>query len=168
MIKVYFDKCPKAAELIIVKDEAIVYFRENIQEEQTEIVDKDGPHTRTQWSADEYTLRMPVTANIQERFTANKEVWRAIAKERDYDGTAREIRELRNKLLAESDKEMTIDRIVSSLPDNPGSVTAFLPFLKSLLVSLTGGMAKYRQALRDVPQQEGFPYNVVWPEAPHE
>ncbi|MFR4148353.1 MAG: tail fiber assembly protein [Sutterella wadsworthensis] len=24
----------------------------------------------------------------------------------------------------------------------------------------------YRQALRDVPTQEGFPRNVVWPEAP--
>jgi hypothetical protein len=26
--------------------------------------------------------------------------------------------------------------------------------------------AVYRQALRDVPQQEGFPLNVVWPEPP--
>jgi hypothetical protein len=24
----------------------------------------------------------------------------------------------------------------------------------------------YCQALRDIPQQEGFPFNVVWPEAP--
>lgn len=26
--------------------------------------------------------------------------------------------------------------------------------------------AAYRQALRDLPQQDGFPYNVTWPEAP--
>ena len=26
--------------------------------------------------------------------------------------------------------------------------------------------APYRQALRDVPEQEGFPYNVIWPQAP--
>ena len=26
--------------------------------------------------------------------------------------------------------------------------------------------APYRQALRDVPQQEGFPDNIVWPVAP--
>lgn len=26
--------------------------------------------------------------------------------------------------------------------------------------------ATYRQALRDIPQQEGFPDNVVWPVAP--
>lgn len=27
--------------------------------------------------------------------------------------------------------------------------------------------APYRQALRDVPQQEGFPFNVVWPTKPN-
>lgn len=26
----------------------------------------------------------------------------------------------------------------------------------------------YRQALLDVPQQDGFPTNINWPEAPHE
>ena len=26
--------------------------------------------------------------------------------------------------------------------------------------------ADYRQALRDIPQQEGFPENVLWPEKP--
>jgi len=26
--------------------------------------------------------------------------------------------------------------------------------------------ATYRQALRDVPQQEGFPENIKWPEKP--
>ena len=24
----------------------------------------------------------------------------------------------------------------------------------------------YRQALRDIPQQKGFPFDVVWPEKP--
>ena len=27
-------------------------------------------------------------------------------------------------------------------------------------------VSAYRQALRDVPQQEGFPYTIVWPEKP--
>jgi hypothetical protein len=26
--------------------------------------------------------------------------------------------------------------------------------------------ANYRQALRDVPQQEGFPYSIIWPAKP--
>jgi hypothetical protein len=28
------------------------------------------------------------------------------------------------------------------------------------------GVIEYRQALRDVPQQEGFPDNIVWPTLP--
>jgi hypothetical protein len=27
-------------------------------------------------------------------------------------------------------------------------------------------LATYRQALRDVPSQPGFPFNVIWPEVP--
>ena len=168
MQKVYYGERPEDAELVIVDGKATAYFRENIREEQIETSNEEGPYTQTQWSAEEYKLRMTATSNIQERFETNKEKWLVIAKERDYDQTAREIREIRNKLLEQTDKEMSIDRIVSDIPEAPGSVTAFLPFLKSLIASLTGKMAKYRQALRDVPQQEGFPYHVVWPEAPHE
>jgi hypothetical protein len=33
-------------------------------------------------------------------------------------------------------------------------------------VTMSAEMATYRQALRDVPAQEGFPYNVTWPTKP--
>jgi len=33
-------------------------------------------------------------------------------------------------------------------------------------VTMSTEMATYRQALRDVPAQEGFPYNVTWPTRP--
>lgn len=33
---------------------------------------------------------------------------------------------------------------------------------------LSEAMRAYRQALRDIPQQEGFPDNVIWPEEPIE
>jgi hypothetical protein len=56
------------------------------------------------------------------------------------------VRTKRNSLLAESDW--------TQLPDTPLS-----PEDKSLWVS-------YRQSLRDVTGQEGFPYNIIWPEAP--
>jgi hypothetical protein len=32
--------------------------------------------------------------------------------------------------------------------------------------NLTDAWRQYRQALRDIPQQSGFPYNVVWPVPP--
>lgn len=33
-------------------------------------------------------------------------------------------------------------------------------------VTMSTEWAAYRQGLRDVPSQEGFPYNVTWPEKP--
>lgn len=33
-------------------------------------------------------------------------------------------------------------------------------------VTMTDEQRAYRQALRDIPQQEGFPTNITWPTAP--
>ena len=33
-------------------------------------------------------------------------------------------------------------------------------------VTMSGEMRTYRQALRDVPAQEGFPHDVTWPTKP--
>lgn len=33
-------------------------------------------------------------------------------------------------------------------------------------VTMSAEMAAYRQALRDIPAQEGFPYTVTWPNKP--
>jgi len=54
----------------------------------------------------------------------------------------RNIRERRNSLLAQTD--------YLALSDN----------------TLSTEMATYRQALRDITNQEGFPYNVTWPSKP--
>lgn len=35
-------------------------------------------------------------------------------------------------------------------------------------VTMSDAMTTYRQALRDVPQQEGFPNNITWPTRPSE
>ena len=50
---------------------------------------------------------------------------------------------IRNELLSACDW--------TQLPDSPADHEAW---------------AAYRQALRDVPAQEGFPWDVVWPEMP--
>jgi hypothetical protein len=52
------------------------------------------------------------------------------------------VREARNKLLQETDWCACSD------------------------VTMSAEMATYRQALRDVPAQEGFPYNITWPTKP--
>lgn len=68
-------------------------------------------------------------------------------------------RALRNKLLDLTDKEMSLDR----LGLDTSSIVAFLESLKQIF---SNDWAAYRQALRDIPQQEGFPFNVAFPIAP--
>ena len=61
---------------------------------------------------------------------------------------------------------MCIDRLGLKLPSDL-SMTNIISSLKQFFEGFSdvcnGKMAKYRQELRDVTKQEGFPYNVVWP-----
>lgn len=54
-------------------------------------------------------------------------------------------RQIRNKKLAASDSEMA--------PDRPSDKEAW---------------ATYRQALRDITGQQGFPFEISWPAAPED
>ncbi len=88
------------------------------------------------------------------------------AVEQGDEETAAEIaRKIRNRLLAESDAEVALDRLGLQAP-TVGSPTAWLAFLKKLGQALAGEWAEYRQALRDLPQSEGWPLNIVWPNSP--
>ncbi len=74
-------------------------------------------------------------------------------------------RKIRNKLLDESDKEMSLDRLGLEAPSGT-TFSAWLGFLKELGEMLTNSWAQYRKALRDLPEQEGFPFNIEFPIKP--
>lgn len=74
-------------------------------------------------------------------------------------------RKIRDKLLNETDSRVALDRFNISVPSGT-SFSAWLSFLKSLGEIITGAWAIYRQALRDLPEQEGFPFNVTFPAPP--
>lgn len=59
---------------------------------------------------------------------------------------ANEVRDERDALLSETDKYMTLDYPITDES-------------KQLL-------REYRQALRDIPDQDGFPHSIVWPQKP--
>lgn len=80
---------------------------------------------------------------------------------KDEQAAADAARALRNKLLDLSDKEMSLDRLGLD-------ISSTLTFLTSLSSIFSGEWAVYRQALRDLPQQKGFPFDVVWPGSPDE
>ena len=111
------------------------------------------------WWADQITVTVPVVEDMDAYVAEHKQEW--IDAEL-YEAAASEVRKIRDRLLQESDKYMMIDRM------DLGSATTFLTFLSKLKSVLSGKYAQYRQALRDVPQQEGFPFNIVWPVVPEE
>lgn len=78
-------------------------------------------------------------------------------------------RVIRNRKLEESDGELAFDRFGITLPDSITATTmlkAFKELIEGLKSLLSGKWAVYRQALRDLPEQQGFPFNIEWPEAP--
>lgn len=81
--------------------------------------------------------------------------------------TAAEIaRAIRNRLLKDSDAEVALDRLGLQAPSD-ATFSSWLAFLRTLGNALAGGWAQYRQALRDLPEQGGWPLNIEWPVAPH-
>ena len=78
-------------------------------------------------------------------------------------------RMIRDKLLVESDGMLAFDRWGINVPEEV-SMTTILPAFKALADGLKqllrSDWAAYRQALRDLPQQDGFPFVINWPEAP--
>ena len=77
----------------------------------------------------------------------------------DEQAAADAARALRNRLLDLSDKEMSLDRLGLD-------TSSTFAFITSLGKIFSGEWAVYRQALRDIPQQEGFPFNVTFPVVP--
>ena len=77
----------------------------------------------------------------------------------DADRASEIARKIRNRMLDKSDAEMSLDRIGL----DTSSTTAFLTSLKHIF---NNEWAVYRQHLRDIPSQKGFPFNIDWGVAP--
>lgn len=149
---------PEAAEIEITANGiAEVILRENITEETRE--------GATMYQYDEYRMPVPYRDNLLENVQKTLDAWMTSARNAEYARLAAEVRAKRDALLAETDKEMCLDRLGLTSPEG-STVTAWIGFLKTIASAVFGPMAKYRQALRDIPQQEGFPYDVTFPVPP--
>lgn len=119
---------------------------------------------------DSYTLEVKNRADLENDISNNYDSWLAKAKQLEYDELADKVRAKRDALLAETDKEFALDRINLNIPEKVTAST-MLNAVKDIFAVLgsvcSGEMAKYRQALRDIPEQEGFPFNVSFPKKPN-
>lgn len=125
----------------------------------------------TQYEYSVYTIKTIYREDLESYINGNYEDYLALAKETDYQLEASKIREKRNELLADSDKFLLLDRLGISLPSEITATTllsSIKDFFDNLKEVLNGDWAEYRQKLRDLTKQEGFPYNVEFPEKPEE
>lgn len=143
-------------------DRAVIIFYTDIKEIQRE----DG---ETAWEAVSWTLESSWTDNIMERITEQQAAWLAEAQADAYVEAAAKVRSLRDKLLADSDAMMALDRFGMDLPDKV-TATTMLSVFKEILTAVwkitNGSIGQYRQALRDLPEQPGFPFDIDWPNKP--
>lgn len=159
---------PPLYDVSISGDEAIIRFAANVTEKVIEETDQE--EQQMVYEYDSYTLTVKNRPDLENDISTNYNCWFEKAKQVEYDELAAEIRAKRDELLAETDKEFTLDRVDFSFPDKITtstllkSVTDILDGLKGICNS---EMAKYRQALRDIPQQDGFPYDVKFPVKPN-
>ena len=105
--------------------------------------------------------QLEAVANVQraEQLDFLRKAYEAACESKDAEEAAACARALRDRLLCISDKEMTLDR----LQLETGSATKFSLSLSNIL---RGSWAEYRKALRDLPEQEGFPFNINFPVSP--
>lgn len=145
-----------------MRGEVTVRFRSSIEE----VTREDG---EPEFICDEYMLVLPnrplLAENIRNRF----DDYIRLAKADDLARAAAAVRAARNRMLQESDAQVAVDRLNLSVPESI-TTTSMLSAVKAVFTALreatTGPWALYRQALRDIPQQPGFPYDVEFPKKP--
>lgn len=160
----------KSYEIENIQDDRceVVFFDLDSIEEQ-ERIDEEG-NVKIVYLFNSYRQNMSYYDGVNEYILNNYETLLNKVKSTDYESVAREVREKRNLLLEESDKEMAFDRLGFEIPSTitmTNIVTVLKNFFNTLKSIKTGEWAEYRQALRDITNQEGFPYNVVFPEKPN-
>lgn len=124
-----------------------------------------------EYSYDMYVLlrRCPKSLlhRIAQGVSEDYAAWLELAKKESYEEAAANVRAVRDSLLQQSDCRMSLDRIGLTLPTGT-TFTSWLVWLKKIAEYMCGAWAMYRQALRDLPAQPGFPYDVKFPTPPKE
>ena len=142
----YAQKPPMYSLTHLPHSKCEVVLRENIAEATRTVYEGEEPREETYYTADEYCITVAERSGLEEAVAADTAGWTEAAKAEEITAVAAQVRERRNKLLAETDWTQTIDAPVTA--ESLAEVRA------------------YRQALRDITSREDFPYITEWPAAP--
>ena len=112
-----------------------------VYEDEQEITREAVSYVDTPWHGYSYTTYETVTQVPDGQ--VDVDTWAALVKQADHDAAAAAVRAERDKLIAATDWTVLGDA-----------------------KTVKADWKAYRQALRDVPEQAGFPYAVEWPTPP--
>ncbi len=159
---------PPLFDVSVSDNMATIRFAVNVTEKVIEATADE--EQQTVYEYDSYTMTVRNRADLEKDISNNYDEWLKKAKQIERDELAAEVRAKRDALLADTDKDFVLDRINLNIPEKVTAST-MLNAVKDIFAVLgsvcSGEMAKYRQALRDIPQQVGFPYNVKFPAKPN-
>ena len=123
--------------------DVILYDLDSIEEI---IVEDEEGNEKTIYKYYAFRISLEYNEQVSDYIEENYETLLNDAKEHDRSIHAKAIREKRDRLLNESDWTQANDTALSQ--------------------EMVEAYRVYRQALRDITGQEGFPYSVIWPEKP--
>lgn len=146
-----------------------IVINDEVKKVEEKIIDETGKENiKEKYIFNSYRISTNYRDNLNDELKNEKEYekWVSDLRNKYYNEKAQEVRNIRNELLKESDANMCLDRMGLNIPEGT-TFSAWLSFFKSLGSAISGEMAKYRQELRDITKQEGFPFNVVFPTKPN-
>lgn len=121
----------------------IVFF-DDVKEVTKEIHNQDGIKENTiVYEYNTYRITQRYRNTLEDDIRKNYSKYLEKAKKKEIKNLANEIRKRRDKLLVETDKYLLDDFPISPEEKEKYKI--------------------YRNALREVPEQQGFPYCVSWP-----
>lgn len=126
----------KAFQILPTGESCVVEFFDNAR--AVSAVDEKTGQKITLWHCEKYSLAMPHLPGLAAEIENNFSAWLKKAKGVELAAEAEKVRKYRNGLLNQCDAQCCI----------------------------TAEWEAYKQALRDVPAQEGFPYIINWPVRP--
>lgn len=143
----FAQKPPRHSVATLPGNRIMLAFYDEITQLDADIPDeaKDAPGAE-RWRAICYVTTMPDRPGILARIEANPDAWHDAVVSEAASAEAWRARCKRDELLAKCDYAMGTD-----YPATDAEREAW---------------RAYRQALRDIPEQEGFPWDIDWPEAP--
>ena len=107
--------------------------------------------------------RTEAMANLQKSQLTEvlEKAYQAACASGDEQAAADAARAFRNRLLDLSDKEVSFDRLSMGTNDD-----IYASLLDEENLSVIEWMV-YRQILRDIPEQKGFPFDITFPDLPN-